>query len=79
MFLSLKLPNCGLFIYCALVGLEGQKARIGLLQAMETLRAPPILPSTRLGTTIVYLYICFVFGLMLVLWGLWFPAYCALL
>ena len=33
----------------ALVGLECQEARIGLSQAMETLRAPPSLPSTRLG------------------------------
>ncbi len=33
----------------ALVGMECQEARIGLSQAMETLRAPPSLPSTRLG------------------------------
>ena len=36
-------------IILALVGMECQEARIGLLQAMETLRAPPSLPSTRLG------------------------------
>ena len=36
-------------IILALVGMECQEARIGLSQAMETLRAPPSLPSTRLG------------------------------
>jgi hypothetical protein len=39
-FFLLKLPNYGLFIILALLGLECHEAKIGFLQAMETLRVP---------------------------------------
>jgi len=62
----------------ALVGMECQEAWIGLLQAMETLRAPPSLPSTWLGCHVLYIcnifiYIC-ISGLTFSPLGTWFPS-----